>query len=99
MKKIEESQVYDELAKVIDMEIGMDIVSLGLIYGVQVDAKNNVVIDMTLTVPSCPLAGMITGQAQHRVQQMEDVGDVHVNLVFDPPWTPDRMKNPRNESV
>ncbi|AEH50405.1 protein of unknown function DUF59 [Pseudothermotoga thermarum DSM 5069] len=88
---VTKEQVYEALKDVIDFELGLDIVSLGLVYDVQVDQEGNVSITMTMTSPACPLAGMILEQAEDRVRQIEGVKDVKINLTFDPPWTPDRM--------
>ncbi|WP_041446346.1 metal-sulfur cluster assembly factor [Pseudothermotoga thermarum] len=90
-KLVTKEQVYEALKDVIDFELGLDIVSLGLVYDVQVDQEGNVSITMTMTSPACPLAGMILEQAEDRVRQIEGVKDVKINLTFDPPWTPDRM--------
>ncbi len=88
---ITKEQVYEALKEVIDFELGLDIVSLGLVYGVEVDEEGNVSVTMTMTTPACPLAGMILEQAEDRVRQIEGVKDVKVNLTFDPPWSPERM--------
>lgn len=90
--EINEDKVFEALSNVIDFEIGIDIVSLGLIYKVDIIEKGKVKVQMTLTVPTCPLAGMITQQAKEEVLKLDGVDDVEIDLVFDPPWTPDRMK-------
>ena len=91
MKKITKEQVIDALRKVVDFEIGFDIVSLGLVYDVQIDDDNNVKVLMTLTTPGCPLAGMILSDAEQAVRSIEGVKNVEVELTFDPPWSPERM--------
>jgi len=90
MAKITEEQVMEALKQVYDMEIGFDVVSLGLIYGVDVDEENNVKVTMTLTTPMCPLAGFIVEEARSKVQEVEGVNDVDVDLTFDPPWSPEK---------
>lgn len=78
------------LEKVIDPEIGCNIVELGLIYGVKV-GDQAVNIDMTLTNPGCPLGQFIEEEARKEVKKIKGVGKVNINMVFDPPWTPERM--------
>ncbi|TYB83850.1 MAG: metal-sulfur cluster assembly factor [Kosmotoga sp.] len=90
MAKVTEEQVMEALKQVYDMEIGFDIVSLGLIYGVDVDEENNVKVTMTLTTPMCPLAGFMVEEARSKVQEVEGVNDVDVDLTFEPPWSPEK---------
>jgi len=87
-KKITKENVIEALKKVYDLEIGFDIYNLGMIYGVEVDDDNNVEVIMTLTTPACPMSNFLTGNAKKAVEEIEGVGEVKVNLVFDPPWTP-----------
>jgi len=87
-----EEQITAALKKVYDPEIPVDIYEMGLIYGVYVSEAKDVSIQMTLTSPGCPVAGQMPGMVQHAVHSfVEGVGDVEVELVWDPPWTPDRM--------
>ena len=79
------------LKTVYDPEIPADIYELGLIYKIDIEDDRTVKIDMTLTAPGCPVAGEMPGWVQNAVGAVEGVGDVKVNMVFDPPWTPDRM--------
>jgi metal-sulfur cluster biosynthetic enzyme len=79
------------LSEVYDPEIPINIVDMGLIYRVDVDAGNNVDIDMTMTTRGCPMHQVMTGQAQKRVEKIKGVGSVKVNLVWDPPWTPEMI--------
>ncbi|MDI6863919.1 MULTISPECIES: metal-sulfur cluster assembly factor [Pseudothermotoga] len=88
---ITKEKVLEALKQVIDFEIGLDIVNLGLVYDVAIDNENNVTVTMTMTTPACPLAGLILQDAEDKVRQIEGVKDVKINLTFDPPWTPDRM--------
>lgn len=88
---VTKEKVFEALKQVIDFEIGLDIVSLGLVYDVAVDEESNVTITMTMTTPACPLAGLILQDAEDKVRQIEGVKEVKINLTFDPPWTPDRM--------
>lgn len=79
------------LKTVYDPEIPVDIYELGLIYKIDVEDDRSVKIDMTLTAPGCPVAGEMPGWVQDAVRAVEGVADVDVEMVFDPPWTPDRM--------
>ena len=79
------------LKTVFDPEIPADIYELGLIYKVDVDDDRNVAIDMTLTSPGCPVAGEMPGWVENAVGSVEGVGQVKVNLTFDPPWDMSRM--------
>lgn len=79
------------LKTVYDPEIPVDIYELGLIYKIDVSDDRDIEIDMTLTAPGCPVAGEMPVWVQDAVSAVDGVGDVKVNLVFDPPWTPERM--------
>jgi FeS assembly SUF system protein len=79
------------LKSVYDPEIPVDIYELGLIYKVDIDDNRNIDIDMTLTAPGCPVAGEMPIWVQNAVAAIAGVGNVKVNLVFNPPWTIDRM--------
>ncbi|HKA65899.1 MAG TPA: SUF system Fe-S cluster assembly protein [Methyloceanibacter sp.] len=79
------------LKTVFDPEIPVDIYELGLIYRLDVDEARNIEVDMTLTAPGCPVAGDMPGWVENAVSSVPGVGQVKVNLVFDPPWDPSRM--------
>ena len=83
--------VLAALSEVYDPEIGIDIVSLGLIYGSHVDDDGLLTIDMTLTTPYCPMGSLIQGQAHAVCHGLPGVEDVKVNLVWSPPWDPRTM--------
>ena len=87
------------LKTVYDPEIPADIYELGLIYRVDIEDDRTVKIDMTLTAPGCPVAGEMPGWVQNAVRSVEGVMDVEVNMVFDPPWTPDRMSEEAQVAV
>lgn len=76
---------------VYDPEIPVDIYELGLIYRVDLDDDSNLDIDMTLTAPGCPVAGELPIWVENAARTVEGIQDVNVNMVFDPPWTPERM--------
>ncbi|WP_439529191.1 SUF system Fe-S cluster assembly protein [Pannonibacter sp.] len=79
------------LKTVYDPEIPCDIYELGLIYKVDIEDDRSVKVDMTLTAPGCPVAGEMPGWVENAIGAVPGVGDVSVSMVFDPPWTPDRM--------
>ncbi len=79
------------LKTVYDPEIPADIYELGLIYKVDIEDDRSVKVEMTLTAPGCPVAGEMPGWVENAVRTVEGVMDVEVSMVFDPPWTPDRM--------
>ena len=93
----EHDQLKDDLVAalktVFDPEIPVDIYELGLIYRLDVDAERNIEVDMTLTAPGCPVAGDMPGWVENAVASVPGVGQVKVNLVFDPPWDPSRMSD------
>ena len=74
-----------------DPEIPVDIYELGLIYKVDLDDERNLVIDMTLTAPGCPVAGEMPIWVENAARSVEGIQDVQVRMVFDPPWSPDCM--------
>ena len=86
-----EDQIVKMLKTVYDPEIPVNIYDLGLIYGVDVDDDNRVVITMTLTAPACPAADFIMEDVQMKVESVNGVKSVDVNLVFDPQWDKDMM--------
>ena len=81
------------LKSVYDPEIPVDIYELGLIYRVDIDENRLVTVDMTLTAPACPVAGEMPIWVENAVGAVTGVGDVRVNMVFDPPWDPSRMSD------
>jgi len=87
------SDLVSALKTVFDPEIPVDIYELGLIYKIDVDDDRNVEVDMTLTAPGCPVAGDMPGWVENAVASVPGVGQVKVNLVFDPPWDMSRMSD------
>ena len=83
-------EVEDALTNVIDPELGLDFVELGLIYGIEVDA-GHVHVTFTLTTPACPIGPQVTEQIDEFVSELEGVKSVESSMVFTPPWSPDRM--------
>lgn len=87
-------EILEALTEVIDPEIGMNIVDLGLIYGVDLnDEKGQVHVDLTLTSPGCPLGPEIIRNIKQELQDIEDVLDVDVDLVWSPLWNPKMMSD------
>lgn len=86
-----EEQIVAALRTVYDPEIPVNIYDLGLIYRVEIKADAEVDIDMTLTAPGCPVAQTFPGIVEDAVRSVEGVADAHVELVWDPPWTQERM--------
>ena len=92
---IAEDKILETLKQVIDPELFVNIVDLGLIYEITIneteDGKSDVQVDMTMTSPACPAGPQLLGQSKTFVSALEEVGAVDVRLVMTPPWTPDRM--------
>ena len=88
-----EERVTDVLKTIYDPEIPVDIYELGLIYEIIVDKKKEVNITMTLTAPNCPASDLIMNEVQEKVNAIDEIKDVHVNLTFEPPWTQENMSD------
>lgn len=87
------------LKTVYDPEIPADIYELGLIYKIDIDDDRNVDVQMTLTAPGCPVAGEMPIWVENAVASVEGIQAVRVELVFDPPWTPERMSEEAQVAV
>ena len=102
---ISEDKVREELKKVIDPELFVNIVDLGLIYVVDLkerdgdDAATDVTIEMTMTSPACPAGPQLIANSKQVVTQMEGVGEVEVEIVMEPPWSPDRMTDDARDQL
>ncbi|MGO9753563.1 MAG: metal-sulfur cluster assembly factor [Solirubrobacteraceae bacterium] len=88
---VSEEEVTDALREVIDPELGLDFVELGLIYEVGVDGAGVVKVLFTLTSPGCPIGPQVSSQIVEFVGDVEGVTEVRPEMTFSPPWTPDRM--------
>ena len=86
-----EAAIIEALQSIYDPEIPVNIYELGLIYGVAVSQDGRAEIRMTLTAPACPVAGAIVEEVAEKSGRVEGVATSHVELVWDPPWTPDNM--------
>lgn len=92
-----EAEVFNALRQVIDPEVGMNIVDLGLVYGVTVE-EGHIAVVMTMTSPACPLGAMITDDAKAMIAKVTPPGtDVEVSLVWEPAWTPQRLSEPARQ--
>ena len=87
---IDQDDVLEALSNVIDPELGLDFVELGLVYGVEIDGST-VSVTFTLTTPACPIGPQVSEQMQEFVGELPGVEEVIPNMVFSPPWTPDKM--------
>lgn len=84
-------KIIEALRQVYDPEIPINAWDLGLIYELKVDDEGNVYVKMTLTTPGCPVAGIIENQVYDAVSDIPEVKNVKIDLVFEPPWTPERI--------
>ena len=91
--------IVSALKTVYDPEIPADIYELGLIYKIDIDDDRNVDVEMTLTAPGCPVAGEMPIWVENAVGSVDGVGQVKVEIVFDPPWTPERMSEEAQVAV
>ena len=90
-KKIDEIEIIGKLMEVKDPEIPVNIYELGLIYKIEIDDKNKVEVEMTLTSPNCPVAESLPKMVKDNILSVEGVSDVDLKLVWSPPWTKDKM--------
>ncbi|MCI0491643.1 MAG: metal-sulfur cluster assembly factor [Planctomycetes bacterium] len=92
---IAEDKVRETLKNVVDPELFVNIVDLGLVYDIKIDESSdghsNVAVEMTMTSPACPAGPQLLAQSKAAVSRLDGVGEVDVKLVMTPPWTPDRM--------
>ena len=86
-------RIVDAICSVYDPEIPVNIWELGLIYGIDIDAERRVQVRMTLTAPGCPSAQALPIEVERKVREVEGVADVDVEVVWDPPWSADRMSD------
>jgi FeS assembly SUF system protein len=92
-KSTTEQKILTNLKKIYDPEIPMNIVDLGLIYAFKWTGEGAVTVTMTLTAPGCPVAGILADEVKSAVQAAEGVKEAVVDMVWEPPWTPDRMSD------
>ena len=85
------NKIIEEIKKIYDPEIPVNIYELGLIYNIEVDKKNKVNVDMTLTSPNCPVAESLPKEVKENIMKVEGVSGVELKLVWEPPWSKDKM--------
>ena len=90
MASVTQDDVQEALTNVIDPELGLDFVELGLIYGVEIDG-GTVNVTFTLTTPACPIGPQVSEQMQEFVGELPEVTEVVTSMVFTPPWSPEKM--------
>ncbi|MFB6143907.1 MAG: metal-sulfur cluster assembly factor [Candidatus Nanohaloarchaea archaeon] len=95
---VSEEDVREQLRNVMDPELNINIVDLGLIYEVEVDEEDDVYVLMTLTTPGCPLHGVFDEMVRKEVSKLE-VGDVEVELTFEPRWSPEDMSDEARDEL
>lgn len=95
---IGESEIYDALRRVLDPEVGVNVVDLGLVYGVTVDG-DDVRVDLTMTTPACPLGETLLRETDMTLRDAGVVGRVDVNIVWDPPWNPEMMSSAARDQL
>ncbi len=87
MEKLTVKQVVEALKQVVDPEVGINVVDLGLVYGIKIDEQNNVTVTITMTSPMCPVISIILADLQLRLEKLPNVGKVNVELVWEPAWS------------
>lgn len=92
-------KLIEALKQVIDPELMVNIVDLGLIYDVEQKEEGQVVVEMTLTSPACPAGPQIMQQSKMALERLRDVDTAQINLVMTPPWTPDRMTDDARDQL
>ncbi|MEM3791547.1 MAG: iron-sulfur cluster assembly protein [Candidatus Micrarchaeaceae archaeon] len=91
MAKLTRRDIVKVLKNTVDPEIGMNIVDLGLLQGIEIDENNNVKVKMTMTSPMCPVTSIILADAQLRIESIPGVGKVEIELSWDPMWSPEMI--------
>ncbi len=84
-------KIISEIKKIYDPEIPVNIYELGLIYKIEVNEENKVIIEMTLTSPNCPVAESLPNSVKENILKIDEVNEVDLKLVWDPPWSKDKM--------
>ncbi len=97
-KELSEAKILDVLSNVYDPEIPIDIVNLGLVYGVEIK-NDKVQVNMSMTSPGCPASAQITAEAKFLIEELEGVSEATIEIVWDPPWDPSRMSEDAKQSM
>jgi len=98
-ESINKDQVYVQLKKCMDPEIPVNVVDLGLIYGVEIEAEKDVNIKMTMTTRGCPLHNTMVNDVKKHVGKIKGIGNINVEIVWDPPWSIDKMDPTARDSL
>ncbi len=93
-----EAKILEVLSNVYDPEIPVDIVNLGLIYGVKIDG-DRVDLQMTMTSPGCPASVQITAESKYLIEELDGVSEANIEIVWDPPWSPEKMSEEAKQSL
>jgi len=93
MGKLTIKQVLEVLKEVSDPEVGINVVDLGLIYGIKIDDNDNVTITMTMTSPMCPVTSIILADVQLRLERIPGIGKVDIELVWEPAWSAEMISS------
>lgn len=96
--ELSEAKIYDVLSNVYDPEIPIDIVNLGLIYGIDI-IGDKVEVKMTMTSPGCPASVQITSESKYLIEELDGVSEANIEIVWDPPWDPGRMSEEARQSM
>ncbi len=91
MPQITNSDIVKALSGCVDPEIGINIIDLGLVHWIRIDSSNNVDIRMTMTSPMCPVTSVILADAQLRIERIQGIGNVNIELVWEPAWSPEMI--------
>ena len=91
IKRISKNQIIEKIRTVMDPEIPVNLYDLGLIYNIHIDEKNNIVVEMTLTNPNCPVAGSMPENVGNAISSLNDITSIKVNLIWQPKWSKDMM--------
>lgn len=94
----DKENIEEQLKTVMDPETGVSIVDMGFIYGIETEG-NSVSIEMTLTTPGCPMHSSFKREVEEKIGSMDGVKEVEVKIVFDPPWTPEKMSDKAKEKL
>ncbi|GIU72621.1 MAG: hypothetical protein KatS3mg003_2332 [Candidatus Nitrosocaldaceae archaeon] len=97
--QVTEEQIRNALKKCMDPEIPLSVVDLGLIYGIDINENNDVNIKMTMTTKGCPLHDTLVRDVKNALKDIKGLGNVNVEIVWDPPWTPERMSEEAKEKI
>ena len=90
---VSKEQIVEALKECKDPELDANIVDIGLLYGISIDQSNNIKLTLTMTSPMCPVTSIILADVQLRLEKLEGVGKVEMDLVWDPLWSPDLMSD------